>query len=403
LRPFRPDSTAGASLYPSRWEPYWLKEARRATGGGSDTKALNRLRPAVARLSDLYTKDRDAVTREIYRDAALRAAYGLYFFPRTYARMHWVWEEIERRCGWRPPEQGNLRLLDLGCGQGASTLALVDRFADRKLEVRAIDQSREHLQALEAIVRERPVHSLRLQTRTGNLRAIDRWRETPGGWHAITAGFALGEAFRGADWEAVRVWIESALEALHPEGLLVLVEPALRETSERLEQIRDHVSGHGLGRIVAPCPHAAACPLLAEGQYWCHEVRKWIPPAATEYLNRTLHRQVQLLKFSFLVLSRMPSHATPRPTVPTQGRLVSPVAKVAGRLVFSLCGDDGQTHTIDAQTRDLPAADRRRLQKVERGEWMQFEGLITLASGRHHRIGPETRWTVHPWSVAQAE
>jgi len=392
MRPFISDSHDADTPYESRWEPFWLKEARRVTGGGSDTRALNRLRPTVAALSELYTKDRDAVSREIYRDPALRAAYGLFFFPRTYARVQLVLQELEQRLGWQPPGQGALRLLDLGCGPGSATLAVADQWPDRRVEALAIDQNRQHLQLLQEMTKANPDRKLRLETRAGDLKKTKDFFRPTNDWHLITVGFALGEAFRGTDLERVLEWVRQALASLHPQGLLVLVDPALRETSERLEQIRDVVAASGEARVWAPCPHASQCPLLAAGQYWCHEVRKWQAPASAEYLNRGLNRQIQLLKYSFLVLGHPAESSLGSEKSPTEGRLVSPVAKVSGRLVFSLCANDGAVHTIDAQTRDLDPKEKRRLLKVERGDWMRFENLVALPSGQHYRIGPETEW-----------
>jgi len=403
VRPFLPSLEADS--YERRWEPYWLAAARSVTGGGGDTRALQRLRPAVAALSELYTRDRDAVSRAMYEDPALRAAYGLFFFPRTYARMRLVLEELTGRCGWSSESSSPLRLLDLGCGPGASTFALMDHFAGRNLAVTALDQSEPHLENVRTMFARQKPGGVRLTTRRGDLRRLravtGAGEGEGGGWDLITLGFALGEAFRGAPQEAVEAVVTEWLGRLRPGGLVVLVEPALQETAERLERLRDRFLAEGRARVLAPCPHAAGCPLLAEGRFWCHEVRKWQAPRATEYLNRTLHRQIQLLKYSFLILgaggppgAAGGSGQEGADGEPCEGRLVSPVAKVAGRLVFSLCANDGRVHIVDAQTRDLDPAIRRRLARVERGSWMRFERLERLASGRHYRIGAETIWTV---------
>ena len=53
-------------------------------------------------------------------------------------------------------------------------------------------------------------------------------------------------------------------ELLEPEGLCLLIEPALRETSRALLAVRDRLIASGLS-VLAPCLFHAACPVFAAG------------------------------------------------------------------------------------------------------------------------------------------
>jgi hypothetical protein len=62
-------------------------------------------------------------------------------------------------------------------------------------------------------------------------------------------------------------WSKSLLSA---GGILVLVEPALRQTSRELLAVRDQLLTAGL-EVVAPCFWTGPCPALARDRDWCHD------------------------------------------------------------------------------------------------------------------------------------
>ena len=52
---------------------------------------------------------------------------------------------------------------------------------------------------------------------------------------------------------------------------MLLVEPALRETSRELLAVRDQLLALSDLEIVAPCFWTGACPALARERDWCHD------------------------------------------------------------------------------------------------------------------------------------
>ena len=63
-------------------------------------------------------------------------------------------------------------------------------------------------------------------------------------------------------------------ELLAPGGHIVLVEPALQQTSRQLLAVRDRLVGAGFF-VVAPCFWQGPCPALARERDWCHAATAW--------------------------------------------------------------------------------------------------------------------------------
>ena len=244
---------------------------------------------------------RELVGTRYLADPALRAGYARDIAPRTEAALARVLEEIYGRGGAAAPA----RALDLGAGTGAVGRALRARFGER-LEVAAVD----------AVV----------EPGSGVVRA-DLARELP----AVSGRFDLVVAARRP--------------ARASGGTLVLVEPALRETSRELLAVRDLVVAGGLA-VVAPCIWAGPCPALARDRDWCHDAASG--------------RGGGRVDFSYLVLRVGGAPAA----APGAVRVVSDLLCDKGRLRLYGCGGKGR-HLFtrldrDASDANAAFADARR-------------------------------------------
>jgi hypothetical protein len=124
----------------------------------------------------------------------------------------------------------------------------------------------------------------------------------------LVAAHLLNELFverSPADRVALRARrvLEWARALLAPGGMVILIEPALRETSRELLAVRDALVAAGL-HVVAPCFRQGACPALGSERDWCHDT------AADPTRGR--------IDFSYLVL-----RAEPVPAAPGLHRVVS--------------------------------------------------------------------------------
>ena len=344
-------------------ENFWLARARSLTGEAETEAALDKLRPAVQHLSDLFTTERPAAGFPDYAATPeLLVAYGLFFFPQSYVRARIALEQAVRFRGWHPAAgQGGaaervLRVLDLGSGAGPCGLAaatvLRELAPGSPVALTALDHSNAALASLRELAQAG--QGVSVETRVVNLRRI---AEKPGGVpvlsgaaDVIIVGFAANELF-GGDGTALREWMASLRPCLAPGGLLVVLEPALRETALPLQRAADSLTAEGVFHRWAPDLGDAPFPLSGDGKFHPHEVRRWSPPESLQFLNRTLYRETGVLKFAYTALGV--DAPAPLPEEPLALRLVSPLEVLKGRVVCSVVTAEGRRFSVEIPTRAL--------------------------------------------------
>ncbi|HSP05575.1 MAG TPA: small ribosomal subunit Rsm22 family protein, partial [Acidobacteriota bacterium] len=267
--------------YPEWLEQWWIDRACRHYGVARLEDCVKQLEAGIRKLSDTFTVDRSETYGDYQRDPGLMLAYGLFFFPQNFARVQLPLSEVMAR-GWNRPAQGALRIVDLGSGTGAAGFgAALQLQSSGEISIHglAIDQSEAALQVQQLIASR--VQGQFWTANRADLRTVDSMEQAD----LIVASFSLNEL--GVDAHRA---IDPLLERLNPRGMLLIVEPALKETSEQLESFRDRIAAEKRFWIWAPCLHSERCPLLRDGEFWCHEVRRWKAPESLVYLNRRLHR-----------------------------------------------------------------------------------------------------------------
>ena len=111
----------------------------------------------------------------------------------------------------------------------------------------------------------------------------------------VIAGYALTEMANN--------YLPAVLQELWrlTRGLLVIVEPGTPQGLGRILTCRDHLIGCG-GHIVAPCTHAAACPLSSASR-WCHFSER-LPRSRTHLFAKEGNLSYEDEKFSFLAVAK---------------------------------------------------------------------------------------------------
>ncbi|HLK88445.1 MAG TPA: small ribosomal subunit Rsm22 family protein [Polyangia bacterium] len=273
-------------------------------------------------------------------DAELRGEYAREIAPRTEAALGRVLGDPSVLGA--PPR----RALDLGAGTGAVGRALRARFGDA-FELREVDRT--------AGSGQRPGQQM--------VRA-DLAVELPpvaGKFDLVVAAHLLNELFVGRSErialraQRVLAWADALVA---PGGRLLLLEPALRQTSRDLLAVRDQVLRAGL-HVVAPCFFAGPCPALARERDWCHDAA----PVPSQ----------PRVDFSYLVLAREP--VPPRPL----HRVVSDPLPEKGRLRLFVCGPDGR-HQLIRLTRHRGASNEV-LDAVARGDALSIQNATAGDDG----------------------
>jgi len=343
--------------------PVELEDAVRAAARevvGDAALADGPLGRAIADRSRRYTSEREDLGRpsDARGDLAARAAF---FTIADAIKVAIPLTELIGRGAL--PARRLLRVVDLGAGCGALALGLAATLRDARSEPARDDASHVELVAIDrdadalriakaALARFAP--SFAVTTRTGDVKSTP----IPPA-DLVLAGTVLNELPADARLPLV----QRALAALADDGALILIEPALRETTRALHELRDAAIARG-AHVFAPCTRAGApCPSLADPSDWCHEDRLVDLPPRTAQLARTTHLRDSGLKFSYLVLRKSPL-ALVEP--PGAWRVVSAAHAQKGKLELYGCSDAGRL-PIRLLTRHRHASNRD-LERARRGD-----------------------------------
>ena len=296
------------------------------------------------------TGARELVGTRYLADPALRRQYADEIAPRTGAALARILAEL-----YGPDDRAPARVLDLGAGTGAVGEALHAFFAaDGALDLVAVDR-----------------------VPGPGILVADLARELPrveGRFDLIVAAHLLGELYldapdaERADERARRVLAWSRA-FLGDGGTVILIEPALRETSRALLAVRDRLVTSGL-HVIAPCFWSGPCPALARERDWCHDAA----PGVTRRVD-----------FSYLALRATP----PPPGDPALFRIVSDPLVEKGRLRIYGCGAAGR-HALVRLDRHASAANAG-FDELERGDVARVAGTQFARDGL--RITAETEVT----------
>ena len=306
------------------------------------------LRAAIDReLAGVSRRDlaeRTAATTAAYRSGGTSAsaikgredalAYALARLPATFAATATVLAEAARMA----PAFAPTSLLDAGAGPGGGSWAAHETWPSLR-QVTWIDASPPFLDLAWRLAAGTPLSN-------ADARRADL---TAGGFppaDLVLASYALAEIPAAAQAHVIdALWRATG-------GVLALVEPGTPAGYARLLAAREALIAAG-ATILAPCPHHAACPLIAPD--WCHfSVR--LARSRDHKLAKAAEVPFEDEKFAYLLAARPHLAAEPR----TPRVLARPRAGKPG-IELKLCTDAGLEHRF-VPRRDKPAhAIARRL------------------------------------------
>jgi SAM-dependent methyltransferase len=330
-----------------RWIPRLIAVWRqtRRKGDGPETRLtpqeVKEVGAGVKQLSLGLTRERQLAGARYMDDPKLLGAYLLFYWPVSYAQARQALGELPSR-----PRQ----VLDLGSGPGPLAFAALDAGAK---EVTAADRSKPALTLARSLAAE-----------AGEALATREWdptRKAPppeGQFDLITMGHVLNELYGTGDGVIAprAALLEQLLSQVKKGGSLLVMEPALRETSRALLKVRDVLVGKGYA-VRAPCMFRGNCPALVKESDWCHAERAWPMPRVVEELARAAGLHKESLKMSYLVLAPK-GEAWPELPRGRLFRIVSEPLEGKGRQRYIGCGPEGRV--------GLAMQEKHRTEKNER-------------------------------------
>jgi len=342
---------------------------------------------AVAELSRLFTKQRAALGVRYLDDRDLAVAYLSYFMPVNLSKIQVLLDELPED-SLKVNEGIRFSVLDLGSGPGTGGLAVLDWLhrchngGASNLSVAAVDSSGAALRDAErlwgAYNRTAGISGARLRTYEANLEhalkgSLGEEIRRTGPYDLIILANSLNEMWReSSDPTADRAGlVTAALSLLSPHGTVMILEPALRETSRALHQVRDRLLQDKRCTIYSPCLHEGNCPALVNQDDWCHEERGWEAPAVIQQIDQEVGFIKDALKFSYLLLRT--DGRTIAPRSPNTFRIVSELRKLKGDTRAWLCNELGRSE-VGRLVRAKSAANSG-WEECERGTIVRIESI----------------------------
>lgn len=329
--------------------------------------ATKRLAPAIRALSDHYV----GKTGAAHLPAVLwTEAYTAYYGPVNALKLSAITDELRLRLpGW--PGQKRLRVLDIGAGPGSATLGITLALPDFGLDALWLDNNPNWSESLliEPLIKS---GQLTVRRQPGDFQSV----QPPAGlFDIVVMANTLVELKGSVSGLAARFgqWIS---QTLAPDGVAVIVEPALKAPTRNLHELRSHLlrSSPGLSwRIAGPCPHEKACPMLETDRDWCHETRDWLQPAYHHQIDQLAGLRKDALRYSWLALTHIAAAVLPEPA----GRVVSEIRREKGRTRFVTCGTDGRLAEWQALERVIRTTQElaETMKTLERGHLVKLPGL----------------------------
>jgi ribosomal protein RSM22 (predicted rRNA methylase) len=345
----------------------------------------------VIRLSRLFTREREHLPSAYLKDPGLREAYLAYFLPPNSWKIRVPLAEIALHRE-QTHAKDSMRVLDLGSGPGTALLGVMEYFASQKkkpaLQCVALDQVAENLAVAGELFHAERI-SLGFSASLKTIRAgIERaGQHLAGSFDLIILSNVLNELFahEGRRVEKrLAVLEEFVMPSLAEDGACIIIDPALRETSRDLLQVRDGLLERGFS-IYAPCLCSIGCPALFNPRDWCHEDLPWKPSAEIEEMDKLTGLCKDSLKFSYLVV-RKDGRSLADVYDEKCFRVVSEPLITKGKIEFFLCGREGRRLTTRLDKDETAANELFR--RLQRGDVARFDHLID--EGTRYKVGKET-------------
>lgn len=329
------------------------------------------LTAAIRRVSEAYRRQ-SGTPADLHGDRIALCARLKFFLPRDLPKIQAPLAELAAAGAF--PQAPTLRVLDVGAGLGTTSLGTalfaLEQLGRARVQVDAFDRDAAAL-AIAARLAKRLASELglafELTPHTAALGQALLERAHPP-YDLIVLGFVLNEIgdAHPDPVEHHQRWLARLCELLAPDGALIVLEPALREPSRTLQQVRGRfAAAAGPPYVFAPCLHRGSCPLLERERDWCHEQLPLALPQRLAGLARAAGLRSEELSFSYLTLHRAPRSLAELDPAHPLARVVSSPLRSKGKIELAVCGA--------AETRKLRRLDRhasdenRALGDVHRG------------------------------------
>ncbi len=354
----------------------------------------------ASELSQRFTDNRSNLQPGYLSRPELRSGYLLYFLPINFTKALWVFSQLPESF-WKKSQWD---LLDLGSGPATASLAFLYCLGKKNpkalLRIHLVDQNKAILKDGENLL----LSAQKLFFSQGKIQIVttanDLGKGIPQGkFDFIVMHHVLNELVKSSAQDRSEVMQKKVLPHLKSSGVLAILEPALKRPNRELMAMRDHLLEEGSYKIIAPCLHEQACPMLKTTRNdWCHFYIDWQEPAFLKRLDQLLEHDNRFLKVAYLLMSPQKKIQAPSADETRVFRVVSNRMTRNGKLEVIICGTPGKIRLARLETERSSA--NRDLERMRRGDLLKLPGLTDLSYNPNRLLRVHRNTPVHHLEAA---
>ncbi|MEZ4820128.1 MAG: small ribosomal subunit Rsm22 family protein [Bdellovibrionota bacterium] len=327
------------------------------------------LRKRIEQISDDFTAHRKALLGNYLIDPIDIAAYAMYFHSSSIHRMLHVLERVPAKLSDLPTQ---LSILDVGAGTGAASeafLIFLSRMRKKRLPVfHLLDQSSAALAFAKEHLTRTSLMPIGVKTKTVDVQNIAPIQQSYDVY-----------LFSNVINELSDLALGNILKGMKQHAWIVMVEPALKETAQKLMQYKSTLTDLGL-HIWAPCTHNLVCPMLKNTNDWCHFEAPWEMGDFRKSMDQALGHHSEALKYAYLLAGQ---HKINEP----RKRVLSPKLKTKIKKVLAM-------YVCDQKEIGYYYFDKknRQMADVQKGDLIQLTQVSDYPEAQRYYPNTKSYW-----------
>lgn len=317
------------------------------------------LKKWVFELSEAFKNEKLNKMGTYFKQKEYAAAYLVFIFPQSLLKIFLVMQEIAALCNKRFSDKSSVNIIDLGSGMGPSTFGIFEYFKRNqinKMQYYELVEKNEFPIYINKLIAEDKNYFINAQFNIVKSDLINYANNLKKKADIIILSLVLSELMSKSEPANL---IKNLINKLEDDGIIIIMEPALKKCSHRLISLRNKIIKWEIG-IYAPCLSNNLCELENNEKQWCFKEIAWEPPIYMQYINRKLYRDINKLKFSYLILAKSQMLKILNKT--NIYRSVTPATLKKGKACLIACNSKCEIKTIELLKRDLKGENKAFLE-----------------------------------------
>lgn len=308
----------------------WRKNEEKKPLNQSEIKVLSQ---SLLNLQRGLTGERKLAGQNYMSDKNLFGAYLLYYFPVSYLQIQTVvetFETAENTAISTNSKNNCIKILEIGSGPAPGTVAICDKLREKnpnaKIEITLLDSSRNALETAKKIIQS-DFKNVEIKTEVCNLEnksVIENLNHQ--NFSIILISHVLNELWKTDNKKIEKRinFLKNVKNFLSENGVLILNEPAVLESSRNLIKVRDEILNDKEFEeltLIGPCQNVVSdfenkktgkelnqqiqCPCLLSENQTCHAEKMWKPNEPILSLAKGAKLDRQSVKMTYFVFFKM--------------------------------------------------------------------------------------------------